>query len=176
MASNTDWLEIETEVRLGNKPLSQIAREFAVSASTLRRRIREQGWEKDALAAKRARVNTHYAGLTTPLHYQDYAVGEAIDHAVNEDILDMDKGLVNARLGLDATYKALQFVHFAMSDSEGLQKNLRHLKLLAEANERFVTTIRRIRGLDEPAAVQSLSLCEEDKAILAQYQASFNDG
>jgi uncharacterized protein YjcR len=60
-APGTDWEAIEREFRLGQLSIKEIARQYGVSDTAIRKRARKRGWVRDPTDQVRAAVNAEIA-------------------------------------------------------------------------------------------------------------------
>lgn len=167
MMTLIDWLSIETEYRKGLESNRKLGDRFGVSEASIRRRAKKYGWVKDGSKVKRERVKAYFTGQPAPEHVdQPQAVIEAIEDAANDDIRDMDLGLDNARLALQMVNKTLRALKQDEQACRLLMLDAKNLKQLTETNRLNIDTIRRIRGLDDPAEHDAaMSESELDKRI-----------
>lgn len=136
---NINWQAIETEYISTNRPVLQIANDYGVTEGAIRARAKKQGWVRNILPVKRAKVAQRIAGVTTGATNNE--IRNALEKDVDDSVEDMNGGLDVARRCITRLKD--------MVDMAGEPKDI---KVIAEANRIAVETIRRIRGLDDDAA------------------------
>lgn len=144
MSKKTDWLAIEGHYRAGQRALRDIAAEFGITEGAIRARAKKLGWTRDAAGTKRRMVADRMAGVT-----QDVAqnVMRNIETAAEEDARDM-------QTGLDIYRNVLQ----SMKEAAATVTDPREAKVITEATEKAINGIRTIRGLDDPAGDDSITV------------------
>lgn len=145
--SDQDWDQVRELYCANIESITNIAKRFGISQNTIRSRARHQNWVREP-KSKRAKSVTESIRSSKARTVNDAAaVGEKlgqlnqdqlVQRAIDQDIEDMNKGLNNARSGLDQVSKLLPDTLDA-----------KELKGLIETNKLCVETIRKIRGLDE---------------------------
>lgn len=146
MKNSVDWSAIETAYRTGVKSVRSIATEHNVPEGTIRSRAKKHGWTRNPEGTKRELVRAAMAGAQggfahTVTHAATHiAIRESIESEAEQDIADMRNGLAVAR-GCIEKLKAM------VESADGP----RDIKTIVEATKGAIETIRRIRGLDEPA-------------------------
>lgn len=133
-----DWVAIEGEFRAGSDSLRTIADRHGITEGTIRARAKKYGWSRDAAKTKRQIVASRMAGVTQDV---TQAVMRNIEDAATEDVADMERGLRINRLCL------LNLETAAQESTEP-----REIKIIVEATGAAIESIRKIRGLDDPAA------------------------
>lgn len=155
MAKNTDWDSIEVHYRAGARSLRDIADEFGVNESAIRKRAKKYGWTRNPGALKRERVNARLAeGAQNGARLSPH-VDAQWDSEVDADVADMDRGLRVFRQILERLETEVETVQGA-----------KDLKVIGEAATIAVNGIRRIRGLDAPIDLGRLS--DEELMALAK--------
>ncbi|GAB6049117.1 hypothetical protein JCM19379_29490 [Methyloparacoccus murrellii] len=145
MSTTVDLAAIESAVKHYLSPegpsVLECCRTFGVSEGTLRRVLKARGIvARSAVEQKRKKVVEHFAGGPGADRLADAEpTAEAILAAAEVDIGDMQSGLEVAR----GCLRRLKELVPKAADA-------REIKLIAEANEKAVLTIRKIRGLDAP--------------------------
>ena len=137
-----DWPALEIAYRAGAKSVRAIAEEHGVPEGTVRSRAKKQGWTRNPEGTKRELVRAAMSGansnFTQPFTHA--AMRENIESEAEQDISDMRNGLAVAR-GCIEKLKAM------VESADGP----RDIKIIVEATKGAIETIRRIRGLDDPA-------------------------
>lgn len=132
----TDWDSIEIDYLAGIKSIRAIASEFDCSEGAIRKKAKKEGWIRNPTKAKREQVKAKLAQGTQKCTQDD--VRTKINNAINEDVIDMNLGLANARAVLMKCAARIPELD-----------DVRDLKAVSEANKLNVELIRRIRGLDD---------------------------
>lgn len=137
-----DWAALEAAYRAGVKSVRAIAEEHCVPEGTIRSRAKKHGWTRNPEGTKRELVRAAMSGAQTSFTqtFTHAATRESIESEADQDIADMRNGLSVAR-GCIEKLKA-------MVESAG---GPRDIKIIVEATKGAIETIRRIRGLDDPA-------------------------
>ncbi len=157
--STVDLAAIEAAVKHYLSPeapsVLECCRRFGVSEGTLRRVLKARGFMiRPAVELKRQRVVDHFTGGDGADRLADVQpTVEDIVAAAEVDIADMESALTVAR---QCIQRLLAFVPKA--------QDAREIKLIAEANEKAMLTIRRIRELDAVPDLAGMS-DEELEAI-----------
>lgn len=140
--TQTDWPALETAYRAGVKSVRSLAAEFDVPEGTIRSRAKKHGWTRNPEGTKRELVRAAMSGADSNFTHTvtQREVRENIESEADQDIADMRNGLSVAR-GCIEKLKAM------VESADGP----RDIKVIVEAVRGAVDTIRRIRGLDEPA-------------------------
>lgn len=160
MSTPVDLGAIEAAVKHYLSPeapsVLECCRKFGCSEGTLRRVLKAHGVVvRSALEQKRKRVADHFAGGdgADRLAEAEPTV-EDIIAAAEVDIGDMQSGLEVARGCLKR-----------LKELVPLAVDAREIKLIAEANEKAVLIIRKIRDLD--AAPDFASMSDEELQLIA---------
>jgi len=165
--SDTSPANVEAAIRyfLGpEKPSTrQVASKYTIHEATLRRIFKQRGVVRSAAPEqKRQVVNEAMSGIrrqdVTQGVTQHDAMRQQIDDAAKEDIDDMQNALDVAR----SCIRRLKEIVETVSDP-------REVKAVADANEKAMLTIRKIRGLDAPVDFSNMS--DEEVAALARGMA-----
>lgn len=143
-----DWIAIEGEFRAGVEPLRAIASRHGVSEAYIRKRAKAAGWSRDPSGTKREIVKAVMAGAHRSAQESaqksaQVALSE-IEDAAALDIADMERGLRINRQCL------INLETAAETSAEP-----REIKVIVEATSAAIESIRKIRGLDDPAAGNS---------------------
>lgn len=138
----SDWAALETAYRAGVKSVRAIADEHGVPEGTIRSRAKKHGWTRNPEGTKRELVRAAMAGAQAGITHAvtHAAMRENIESEADQDIADMQNGLSVAR-GCIGKLKAM------VESADGP----RDIKIIVEATKGAIETIRRIRGLDDPA-------------------------
>lgn len=161
MSTTVDLAAIESAIKHYLSPegpsVLECCRLFGCSEGTLRRVLKARGIvARSAVEQKRKRVADHFAGEDGADRLADAeATVEDIIAAAEVDIGDMQSGLEVAR----GCLKRLKELVPKAADA-------REIKLIAEANEKAVLTIRKIRDLD--AAPDFASMSDEELEAIAR--------
>lgn len=132
-----ELLRLETDYRAGTYSSNRrLAEAYGIHEATLRGMVKRGAWVRDAEGTKREIVKTKMAGIAHGDTH--HAVRELVGVQADLDVADMQVGLGNAR-------KILAFIGNSIDSTT----SARDLKTLAEANALTITTIRKIRGLDD---------------------------
>jgi hypothetical protein len=138
--------------------------EFGIAQSSLRAWAERNGHGRSPTASKRKMVEDLLAksessqsaeSAESALQSAPRAVStgnDEVDAAAHEDVRDMRLGLQAARLALQVSELGLK----AMRDSGDLEP--RNAKLWSECVAINVTTIRKIRGLDDTTATANITI------------------
>lgn len=135
-----DWIAIEGAYRAGVLSLRAIGEQFGCTEGAIRKQAKRMGWFQDPEGRKREQVKSIMAGIMPGT--QDgtrYAQG-VLSREAQIDADDMGDCLAVARKGLRKLFSAL----------DGVDEP-KDIKIVLEANKIAMETIRRIRGLDDPA-------------------------
>lgn len=135
-----DWLAIEGAYRAGVRSLRDMASEYGVSESGIRKRAKLNGWIQDPTATKRQIVSSRLSGAKGGAQGAHCAL-EEIQREAGQDVDDMQTGLSVCR-------KVLRSME-AHASLENLPPGM--AKTVMEATERAVNVIRTIRELNTPA-------------------------
>jgi len=112
-----------------------------VPLTSLRRELKKRGIVRSSgPEAKRQKVAAHFSGLVKGLANGE-AYQSAIEAAATQDITDMEMALGVARACIVRLAGMVESVD-----------NPKDIKTIADANDAAISTIRRIRGLDDPSA------------------------
>lgn len=139
--------------------LRQVASKHNIHEATLRRIFRQRGVVRSAAPdQKRQLVNEAMSGVKLPdgTHEPTHdAMRQQIEDAAQRDIDDMQSALDVARRCISR----LKEIVINAADA-------REVKTVAEANEKAMLTIRKIRGLDAPMDFSHMT--DEEVAALAR--------
>lgn len=141
MAKNIDWDSIEVHYRAGARALRDIAAEFGVNESAIRKRAKRYGWIRNPAALKRARVNARLADGAQNEARLSPLIDAQWEAEVAQDVQDMVRGLNVSR----ACLARLEML-------AGTEEDPKVIKTIMEAAKTAVETIRRIRGLDNESS------------------------
>lgn len=136
----------------------ECCRRFGVSEGTLRRVLKSKGFMiRSAAEQKRQRVADHFAvgGDLADKLADAQPSAKDIDDAADVDINDMERALEVARLCIKRLKTLIPHAIEA-----------RDVKAIADANEKAMLTIRKIRGLDAPMDFTDWS--DEELAYLSK--------
>lgn len=140
-----DWVAIEGEYRAGVESVSALGKKYGISHTAINKRAKANGWTRNPEGTKRAIVKAHFSGVGQQVSAEVSAVtAETIRTAALDDIVDMERGLRINRMCLVNLETAAQ------AESEP-----RSIKVIVEATSAAIDSIRKIRGLDDPAAGNS---------------------
>ncbi len=137
-----DWLAIEGAYRAGGMSLRAIADRYGCSETLIRKAARKNGWIQNPEGQKREIVRQLMTGIPSGGCAQEGSQRAHLEIArqAEQDASDMGDSLALAR---KCIYKLSQMVDAT--------DNPKDVKIVAEANKIAMETIRRIRGLDDPA-------------------------
>lgn len=136
-----DWISIEGEYRAGVESIRAIAEKHSVSDTAIRKQAKQKGWSRDPEGTKRQIVKAAMAGGS---HESSQIALRTIEDAAADDIADMQRGLRISRMCLVNLETAAQ-----------VESEPRAIKVIVEATSAAIDSIRKIRGLDDPAAGNS---------------------
>lgn len=85
MAKRHDWELIEREYRTGRFSLAQLEARHGVNRSTISRRARKYGWEKDLTDRVRERTQQKIARASLPPEAQAALDDDVVEQAANEN-------------------------------------------------------------------------------------------
>ena len=139
MRRKIDWVSIEGRYRANKGSLREIASEFGVSEAGIRKRAKKEGWVRDPEGIKRQRVKAALSGAGSAQTGAQCAA-RTLGDETEQDVDDMRAGVEVAR---HCIARLLKFVLMTNDPKE--------VKVIADANKLAIETIRRIRGLDDPA-------------------------
>lgn len=142
ISKNVDWVSIEGEYRAGVKPVTGIATAHGISHTAINKRAKANGWARDPGATKRQIVEAHFSGGKSSAVSDKVSslTIETITDAANEDIADMERALrINRHCLLNLEVAAEK------------AEDPKLLKVIVEATNSAVESIRKIRGLDKPS-------------------------
>jgi len=158
----TDWQDFERQYRLGDKSVKDLAKIFGLTKVAAIQKIIDMGMIRDGIGLKREIVDQYMAvgemskigvadghkksDMLSRLHSEDgvfdpTSIDRALKTQADQDISDMDKGLLNARRVLTRVC--------AMLDDDDLCGEPKNLDLIVGVNLKAIDTIRKIRGLDK---------------------------
>ncbi|MDR2093013.1 MAG: hypothetical protein LBP58_06840 [Azoarcus sp.] len=141
---NVDWAAIEGEYLAGIDSVNAIANKHGIAEGTIRARAKKNGWSRDPAGTKRQIVAAAMAGVTSQITND---VIRNIEDAAAADIDDMNRALRIQRQCLVRLEAALQ----AVTDPK-------EIRIIANATNEAMESIRGIRGLDAPVTVTSREL------------------
>ena len=148
---NVDWSAIETAYRAGVKSVRAVADECGVPEGTIRSRAKKHGWTRNPEGAKRELVRAAMAGAQAGFAQAGFA--HAVTHTVTHTAIrkniesEADQDIADMRNGLMVARSCIEKLKAMVDSAEGP----RDIKIIVEATKGAIETIRRIRGLDEPA-------------------------
>ena len=152
-----DWDKAETLVKTTRDSIMSIAKRCGLSEAGLRRKVKASGWLRVPIEAKRDLVSEAMAGLTSGQTGDE--ARQALHHEAEVDISDMRRAVRihrNLLMTLETSSERLR----AAKDPDP-----REAKIVAEATEKAVDGLRRIRELDKPTDIKETE--ELDAAIEA---------
>lgn len=143
-----DWIAVEGAYRAGKLSLREMAEEFYTSEGNIRRIAKKKGWLRDSTGTKRLMVADALSGNAlsgnatsgNATHRATQYALRSIEQEAAIDVADMASGLEVAR----GCIRRLQTLIEQVVEPKDI-------KIIAESNRIAIETIRRIRGLDDPA-------------------------
>lgn len=133
-----DWIAIEGEYRAGVESIRAIADKHGVSDTAIRKQAKQKGWSRDPESTKRQIVKAAMAGGSRE---SSQIALRTIEDAAADDIADMQRGLRISRQCL---------INLETAAESSVEP--REIKVIVEATSAAIESIRKIRGLDDPAA------------------------
>jgi len=133
MTKTEKWNYIQAGYVSGTISVSELSRRYSIPESTIRNKIKRDGWIKSPSTLKAHIVREQLASSQKISH-----VAAIIETEANQDIADMNTALDAARSMLNKAGRLVE-----------LSEDGRELKVLSECVKINVDTIRKIRGLDE---------------------------
>lgn len=154
--SETQWSEIRTQWIATSKSCREIASEFGVAESYIRKRAAKEVWgPRNAPERKRAIVAARMSGAQTGTQCAVRTESDGmIQSAAEEDIKDMSLAARVGRRILQRCEWLLDLVKLDKDEKPTTNPALddpKELKATAEAARAGLEMIRRARNLDEPA-------------------------
>jgi hypothetical protein len=141
--AKADWIAIEAAYRGGTEPVTQIAAAHGITEGAIRKMVKKHQWQRDPEGLKRERVKAFMAGGGTKRYEPRTPADMVLNQEAEEDARDMRLGLQAARLGLQVAAMGLK------NQKDAGQAKPGETKLWSDCVALNITTIRRIRGLDE---------------------------
>lgn len=154
--SEQQWSDIRTQWIATSKSCREIASEFGVAESYIRKRAGKEVWgPRNAPERKRAMVAAAVSGARIGAQRAPRTGSDAlIQEAADEDILDMSLAARVGRRILQRCEWLLDLVKLDKNENPTTDPALddpKELKATAEAARSAMEMIRRARNLDEPA-------------------------
>ena len=131
-----DWIAIEGAYRAGVESVRAIAETHGISETAIRKKAKALGWSRDPTGTKRAIVN---AALAFGSHEGSQDALRTLTSEAAFDIADMERGIRIHRHCL-----------MALEDAAQTAREPKEIKVIVEATGLAITSIRTIRGLNDP--------------------------
>ena len=172
--SDATWLKIQKLYEANIVSGVDIAKKYKTTTSTVRSYAKRHGWikrsksERAESVAKRLTSNKAVQvgeAMSVGIATIDCSVESMVAAAVNQDVEDMNLGLINSRKALKKAGDlmddiVIQSVEDPSQAEQFMKVAARDLKSLVEVTKTSIETIRKIRGLDE---------AEENKSDLSDW-------
>ena len=165
MSKEADWLAIEGDFRAGTKSYRELAAQYSVSVAAIQRKAKKNGWVRDPTGTKRRIVAARLAGVIQEV---GQCTAYQIEAEADQDVQDMQVGLLGARLALQRAVADLQPPTAEQTTADPRTGLLapKDLKILSECVRVNIETLRKIRGLDDPTTKNPEELDAEIDAEL----------
>lgn len=164
-----DWKAIESAYKGTREPVCSLAKRFGTYDNLIRRRAKKNGWVRVPAEEKRRVVEAALAGVSEGMSDVEARHSQALEQAA--DIMDMQDGVKVHRNILRAMVRASE----ALVDESRPDKvpDPRDAKVIAEATEKAINSLRIIRGLKRPGEDNPKESPEEVDADISALEARF---